>query len=387
MRRLTTNPRRDWQKKLEAQGLTFHTVGGRPYWSEGTYYEFGMHEIESIETATHALHELCIEAAGKVIREGLWSRVGFSDEAGEVIRHSWERDDLTLYGRFDLAWTGSEAKLLEYNADTPTSLLEAAVCQWTWFEELFRNQKGFDQFNSIHEKLIAAFEARKPFGLGKPYLSFLHLDDAEDAATVGYLRDCAAQAGWRTGAYWTEEVGLDTREGDPKLILTDEEGDDRLLKHVFKLYPWEDLFEDYAEHLGGDLLRRVNWIEPAWKAVLSSKGILSVLWEMFPDHENLLETVESPADLTGNRVTKPFFSREGANVEVHAWGSSEKTEGPYGGGRHVTQRYVDLPEYDGKRAVIGSWVVDGEAAGMGIRESDGLITGNTSRFVPHVIFG
>jgi glutathionylspermidine synthase len=36
-----------------------------------------------------------------------------------------------LYGRFDLAYRGDgPPKLLEYNADTPTALFEAAVVQW-----------------------------------------------------------------------------------------------------------------------------------------------------------------------------------------------------------------------------------------------------------------
>jgi glutathionylspermidine synthase len=31
-------------------------------------------------------------------------------------------------------------------------------------------------------------------------------------------------------------------------------------------------------------------------------------------------------------------------------------------------------------------MVNGRASGIGIRESDGLITGNTSRFVPHLFY-
>jgi hypothetical protein len=35
--------------------------------------------------------------------------------------------------------------------------------------------------------------------------------------------------------------------------------------------------------------------------------------------------------------------------------------------------------------VLGSWVVDGNAAGLGIRESDGPVTDYWARFVPHYI--
>ena len=44
-------------------------------------------------------------------------------------------------------------RLLEYNADTPTALLEASVAQWFWLQDCFPTA---DQFNSIHERLIDA---------------------------------------------------------------------------------------------------------------------------------------------------------------------------------------------------------------------------------------
>jgi glutathionylspermidine synthase len=43
-----------------------------------------------------------------------------------------------------------------------------------------------------------------------------------------------------------------------------------------------------------------------------------------------------------------------------------------------------MAQADGTTAVFGSWLIDGEPAGMGIRESDGLVTNNFSRFVPHL---
>ncbi len=37
--------------------------------------------------------------------------------------------------------------------------------------------------------------------------------------------------------------------------------------------------------------------------------------------------------------------------------------------------------------VPGGWVIGGEPAGLGIREDDGVITTNFSRFEPHAIEG
>jgi glutathionylspermidine synthase len=71
-----------------------------------------------------------------------------------LIREAWAAQPPSLYGRFDLAWSGTgPPKLLEYNADTPTSLVEAAVAQWYWLEQV---HPGGDQFNSLHERLVEA---------------------------------------------------------------------------------------------------------------------------------------------------------------------------------------------------------------------------------------
>ena len=61
----------------------------------------------------------------------------------------------------------------------------------------------------------------------------------------------------------------------------------------------------------------------------------------------------------------------------------EETSGDYGHEGHVYQAQATMPEFDGQRPVFGVWVVDHEAAGLGIREDSRRITGNLSRFVPH----
>ncbi len=142
----------------------------------------------------------------------------------------------------------------------------------------------------------------------------------------------------------------------------------------------------------------MHWLEPAWKLLLASKGLLAVLWEQYQDHPLLLPaSLSGPplvADGCGDRhhrsqatryVKKPLFSREGNNVTIHGLGDLVSTEGPDGEGGFVYQEYVELPDCDGFRPVIGAWLVDGEPAGMGIRETRGLITNNTAQFVPHII--
>jgi glutathionylspermidine synthase len=128
----------------------------------------------------------------------------------------------------------------------------------------------------------------------------------------------------------------------------------------------------------------VQFIEPAWKMALSNKGLLPILWRLFPDHPNLLPAYEFAGPLEGRYVRKPILSREGNNVLwVEGGVVVEETGGDYGEEGHIYQAPASLPDFDGKHPVFGVWVVDHEAAGLGIREDNCRITGNLSRFVPH----
>jgi len=136
MQRRQIQPRPDWPAKVEGLGLTFHSHDEGPYWDESACYELTALEVDVLEAAANTLHFLCIDAAEAVIKNGWWPRLGLSEAAVPVILRSWERDDFSLYGRFDLSYDGATPpKLLEYNADTPTALVEAAVAQWFWLEE------------------------------------------------------------------------------------------------------------------------------------------------------------------------------------------------------------------------------------------------------------
>jgi len=372
VRRVTADPRPGWQSKVEELGLSFHTPA-EPYWYESAHYVFSSGEVDTLETATNRLHQLCIAAAGHVIEKRRYGELGIPGDVRELIERSWEEDTPSLYGRFDLRYDGqSPPKLLEYNADTPTALYEAAVIQWKWLEEVFPDK---DQFNSIHERLIATWKELKPFLRGEP-LYFASLDDAEDIVTVSYLRDTASQAGISTDQILVPKIGWDHRR---KLFVDESNAP---MQSVFKLYPWEWMLEeDFGDMLLGD--RATQWIEPAWKVILSSKGILPILWELNPGHPNLLEASLTKGKLT-RYVQKPLFSREGSNVTVYdERGALAESGGDYGDGEFIYQALSPLPDFDGQHPVIGSWIIGQEAGGIGIRESAGPITDNRSRFVPH----
>jgi glutathionylspermidine synthase len=156
---------------------------------------------------------------------------------------------------------------------------------------------------------------------------------------------------------------------------------------IFKLYPWEMMVN---EMFWRNLLERFpepQWIEPIWKMMWSNKALLAMLWEMYPNHENLLPTyLDGPREMV-NFVRKPKLGREGANVSVYSSGIPvQETQGAYADSGWVYQATTTSTKIGDKYAVIGSWeIADQGTAGVGIRESNNMIVGNTSAFVPHLI--
>lgn len=389
MKRVAMTERSDWQIGAEACGFSVHTMDGRRYWDERHAYVFGLDEIETmIEDPTADLLSLCYRAVDEISKSpALMRRMAIPDDFHQAVARSWRNGDRDLYGRFDLAYDGTgPAKLFEFNADTPTSLFEAAVFQWYWLEDM--KARGYlsgeaDQFNSLHERLIKAFEL-----LGGKETTFHFaglLENAEDRMTLEYLADCATQAGCRAKLIEISDIGIDAADW-----MTD--ADDTRISTLFKLYPLEDMVrEEFGTYLSTTPTRM---IEPLWKLTLSNKGLMPVLWDLFPDHPNLLPSFfeDDPrvAELAGRQVVKPLLSREGANitlVDPATMTDPLQVEGPYGEEGKIVQALNLLPRFGDSWTLIGSWVVAGQPAGMGIREDDTPITGITARFVPHYIDG
>jgi glutathionylspermidine synthase len=378
MERHSILPRPDWQKLVSQTGLTFHSVEGAPYWDESAYWEFSSAEIDRIEAATSEIQRLCLAAGDHVIEKNRFREMQIPDAAIPYIVDTWQQEPPALYGRLDLVYDGRDLKLLEYNADTPTSLLEAAVIQWYWLQDRFPHA---DQFNSLHEKLIAKWKDLTPY-ISQP-VHFGYEPVEEDRITIEYLRDTAHQAGLRTAAIAMHDIGW--HSGLKGFVDLGKQP----MRTIFKLYPWEtmlkDSFGEYALASMKSSPYSVQWIEPIWKMLWSNKALLTILWELFPGHELLL-----PAYLDGPRnlhsyVRKPILGREGGNITVCLSGiTMESTGGNYSDNAFVYQQYAELAASGNSRAVIGSWLIDGEPAGIGVRESNSYVTGNTSRFVPHL---
>ena len=398
MRKVDGVGRPDWKERAEAAGFAFHTMHGEPYWDETSAYAFTLDEIESrLEDPSTALHAMVSEAVDRVAGdEAAMARLGIPEAQMDLVAGSWRDGEPELYGRMDLAYDGAgPAKLLEYNADTPTSLYEAGHFQWDWLEgarEAGLIPAGADQLNRLQEALTERFRAICAPGEDLHFAAVAAV--AEDYANVETLAYAARDAG--LGAHYVEmgAIGI-----DPSGRLVDAEA--RVIGTLFKLYPWEDFLRDEAaDALAGSGTR---FLEPPWKALVSNKGILAVLWEMFEGHENLLPTflvseVERDAAayeravaagaFARGTVRKPLFSREGAGVRIAGPdGAQVEASGNMAYDAHPTvlQAYAPLPDMGGFFPVMGTWIVGETCVCLGIREDRSRITQDLSRFKPHYI--
>lgn len=439
MRRIATGVvRPEWRETIARQGLVYNDTdlptGAVSYWREGPFYDFTSDEVDTLYADAATLFEMCVAAGDHILDNGLLDRFGVPEFAWEQIARTWNDDGgpdsgddfaPSLYGRFDLRfgdprggpggdWGGGIAagrpKLLEFNADTPTSLPESAVVQWYWHQE---TGQGKDQWNAVHERLIAAWQRniaqlrRARPHLPNPLTIHFACDDADDSGedlfNTEYLMETARQAleplGCRVKFIWMSQIGAgDVAAGDTFYAADSGER----IYVIFKLYPWEwmcgerfarQCFRDMGDPARGGTV----WIEPPYKMLWSNKGLLPVLWQLFaddPDRRELLLPAyfeeRRPPWLT-SYVRKPLLGREGANITVIVDGQIRiTTPGPYGAGPFICQAYAPLPGFPDERGmawhpVLGVWMIDGESAGLGIRESAGLITDNLSHFVPHTI--
>jgi glutathionylspermidine synthase len=384
MQRVPVAERADWKETAAEHGFEFHTIGGEPYWDESAYYRFTLRQVEDdIEDPTAELEEMCFAVVERAIAdEAVMARLRIPESFWDYVAASWRCKDKNFYGRMDFSYDGKgTARLLEYNADTPTSLYESSVFQWVWLEQALARgliPRGCDQFNALHEALVETFSR---FSIdGRLHLAGA-LESTEDRGTVTYIEDCARQAGLETAVLDIADIGI-----NPVGRFTDRE--DATITTLFKLYPWEWLMaEEFGRHISESGTRI---IEPAWKAILSNKGLLALLWEMFEGHPNLLPTFfegdPEAGSLGDTFVRKPLLSREGQNVALVKDGRDALAkDGPYGGKGHVLQAFHPLPDFGGNYPMVGCWLVASRPAGMGIREDTSLITGNDARFLPHVI--
>lgn len=384
MQRQTLQARPQWEERLQQVGFIWyaptpdHPV---PYWSEEAYYSFNAKQIENLQQDSQELTNIVLEATNYAITKGRLRDLGIPDYLHHPIQYSWEQDDPSLYMRLDLAYNGTDRpKLLEVNAQTPTSLLESAVCQWQWLKDQQEYQQlpyHATQWNTIHEGLLEQWQYLI-HERGVKNIHFCSADNSEDYATVTYLRELAGQIKASTHFLLAEQIGTSVHQ---KYLL---DLANIPIQYLMWLWPFEYAWDSKDSSFLAST--RTQFIEPLWKAVTSSKGLLVLMHELYPKHELLLPATFHSGALGSYVVKKPLYSREGQNVTLPG---ETSTPGEYSHFPLIEQEYTTLPTFethDGPRyPVLGVWIAGDEVCGLGIREGRGRVTDNRATFVPHIV--
>jgi len=372
MKRIQLSPRPDWQSLVEKQGLNWHSENKQVTWKEDTAYVLSRSEVLKLSQTASELAQIYHQAAGHIVKNKLWPLMGLQEHETGLITSSWERGEWSLHGRFDFLFDAEGVpKLLEYNAETALSLVETAVIQRNWLTEAMSE---FDQFNDLEELLLQAWRES----------GFEHVHcvwrprHAEVEGTVRYMAGLLRKAGIRVTLMALHRMGWDARQR----AFVDHDGVP--VSHCYKLYPWEWMLrEPFAKHVEAS---RCSFIEPPWRLLLGSKGILCVISELFGDHPAVVACHTTPEKIGSSFVSKPLFGHEGHNVTIHRDGTTvESLGGEYGDEAKVFQAFVEGQRCDGHLPQFGVWMVRDKPAAICIRETSGSIITANSAFIPHAI--
>ncbi len=376
---------------LERLGFMWHTEdNGRPYVADEAVV-VSEAEAQAYYEAVNELYDMFVEAGDYVIDNNLFHEIGIPFNLVDAVKLSWENDvHWHLYGRFDLAGgiDGQPIKLLEFNADTPTLLFETAVIQWALLKA-----NGLDeaaQFNHVYEAIRDNFkrlvvldgdvEDFSRYYEGWRILFSAVRGEIEDENTTRLLQKIATDAGFETEFSFVDEVEFSDEEG---IFYQDVN-----YEFWFKLIPWEMIAieeSDLARILTNIIKnQKAIILNPAYTLMFQSKGIMKILWDLYPNHPLLLDTAFKP--LNKKQVQKPFLGREGGGVRIlDASGEViEEGEKAYLDQPAIYQEYVELPKDEKGRHYQAGVFFAYEGCGLGYRRG-GEILGNGSEFVGHMI--
>ena len=377
---------------LESLGFVWHTDSDESSYISDELVVISEQEAEAYYEATNELYDMYVEAAEYVVENDLFHEIGIPFNLIEAIKESWENDvHWHLYGRFDLAGGLDEKsiKLLEFNADTPTALFETAIIQWAMLKK--NNMEEASQFNRLYEALVdnfkrlvtleedvSTFEER--YG-GWNFLFTSVKGNSEEENTVRLLQHIAEEAGYNTEFAYIDDIEFSSEDGI--------EFNGTSYELWFKLIPWEDIAleeSDLAMILKNIITNQKAIIfNPAYTLLFQSKGLLKILWDLYPNHPLLLESSFEP--LEGQKqVKKPVFGREGGNVSILDENASEleSADGMYENHKMVYQAYTELNTDEAGQSYQAGVFYAYEACGLGLRKG-GLILDNMSKFVGHVL--
>lgn len=352
-------------------------------------------EATAYYNAANELYDMFVQAGEHVIENDLFHELNIPFNLVDIIKESWENDvHWHLYGRFDFAGglDDEPIKLLEFNADTPTSVIESSIAQWALLK--YNNLDNEKQFNNVYNAIRENFQ--RIVTLEEDVSKFDELYDGwkilfssvrgtqEDEDTTKYLQTIAEEAGFNTEFAYVDEVEFDSDEG---VFYNDEQ-----YEFWFKLLPWEDIAIEEGElaTILGDIItnKKAIILNPAYTLMFQSKAIMKIMWDLFPNHPLLLKTSFEP--LKGCAyVEKKAFGREGENVTIYDADGTiiDKKEGQYDNYTSIYQEMATLNRDEKGHYYQAGVFFAYEGCGLGFRTASRAILEDGASFSAHMIEG
>lgn len=318
----------------------------------------------------------------------------------------------TVIGRFDFAVNNGQVKMLEFNSDTPTFIVETHKMNRLICDEFgVRNPNKHGDLilsTGLYEAIIAGMAS-----LDKPKSETMHVafvaygDHFEDSETAKYLMDLARLS---EGVKKSFVPIQDLRIFDDGVY--DAHGNK--IDVMYRLYPIEYLCEDVASEDGGvhigelffDLVirRKLAIINPPSAFLIQGKAVQAAIWGLyeantyFDDNDRkIIEEYMLPTYLDNVftkdvYVEKAVYGREGNTVKIIDPKDNRVIDNSgedYGYQLKVYQKYMELPVfsveteagYQNLSTIMSCFLIGGKAGAVGLR-GGGLITNNISYYIP-----
>jgi glutathionylspermidine synthase len=384
------------------------------FWSDLYGSEYSLYNIFPITEQTHQLLKEATEKLGKVffrtarllrsLPDEHLLELGFPNASLPFIRMKTIFPE-TVISRFDFAMTTDGVKMLEFNSDTPTFIVECFQ-----INEKLCSEFGYLNPNNNQERLLSSGITR----------AVLDATEGIDSANVVFTAHSDHMEDWNTTHYLSKLCKVKNkllpisqlRITDDGLIDADGIPIDVLYRQT---YPLEHLINDLdtvsGDQIGIELLQlvqkgKISIVNPVSAFLLQPKSIQCLIWGLAEEgaffsieeqqwiKEYMLPTYLEPDVFLGSSsfVKKPSFGREGDTVTIYDKDTkitSQNSFQTYKEELPVYQKYIPLPTttletekgMEELSYVLGSFLIAGKPSSIGIR-AGGRITGNESYFLP-----
>ncbi|QLG46451.1 glutathionylspermidine synthase family protein [Costertonia aggregata] len=372
-------------KRLKKKQLPhqLHWYLKQDYFSEELLgiHRFQIENFQRICTEAFLLFE---KATQKILDEKRLNEFSIPPFFEECIYHSWNNRDKHpfLLGRFDVngGLKNNDAKIIEFNADTCSTLPETVLWQDLQHQQL---PLGNSQFNNLsHDIGEILLKLKHKISHDEPFILGSSFGYKEDILNVNTILDIGHENGFKSFYVNLEEVIFSHEEG----ILYEINGEYQIADIWFKMIPWDWMFTDEPQ-LAKDLSAIIRKdlctvLNPAYAALWQNKKFLAYITRHFPN-DYIAETfIEKP--LLQEFVTKPHYGRLGENIEIKGK-ETTLSKGDYAHQDRVYQRFHPL-EQDREEYYYqtGIFYTDKPSA-LNLRTQENLIITDDCEFMSHFI--